>query len=392
MDNIKNRPLCMAPFYGISIKADENTGLRLKQCCESSLVYPDPSFGGSNTDPKSFFESDLMNEIRESLANNKFHKSCVNCKYMDKLGINTTQEKYERTYDQILKLGDNKATHDLNFLDIRLSNKCNLKCRMCSPSNSSAISKELYPDKNSLVKIENHQEVLSTIDFSKVLFLKISGGEPFIMDETVDVLENNLNPHLTLIILTNAYYLKESVLDKISKLKIKRIHFQVSIDGTQKFFEYIRVGTNWKSVTENLKRLKNINSLTEVTIGVTHVPQLWNAFDIPDFIKWVIQNDEIMSNENTYYPKMFFSNVVQPYLSLTNLYDEDKKMLNDSLESLIDQVSLSDKKIFIDPILKIINGDTCGGLQQFRDETDSYDKRYSTSLQKLDSRYEKYLS
>jgi organic radical activating enzyme len=168
-----------------------------------------------------------------------------------------------------------------SWLEVNFSNKCNLKCSYCSPQFSTAWEKEINSfgpyqidiPYNYLEQLNYDQKTISEFNseyqkwfeenYSSLRFLKITGGEPLINNQTfglLDWIENNRNSELTLSINSNLSIpgdvfhkfltkIKNIILDQ----KIKRFTLHVSLDSTYEHAEYIRYGLNYKLLTENIK-------------------------------------------------------------------------------------------------------------------------------------------
>ena len=79
-----------------------------------------------------FWHSDTMKTIRHELLNDQRPPMCERCFREEDSGVRSARlawnEKYMFDYEQI-------TTPELSvqYIDIRLGNLCNLKCRMCNP-------------------------------------------------------------------------------------------------------------------------------------------------------------------------------------------------------------------------------------------------------------------
>jgi radical SAM protein with 4Fe4S-binding SPASM domain len=138
-----NDVFCMAPWSHIHVTPAGNA----YPCC---LINGNTSvLGNVNKEPLSkIWNSEQLREIRVAMLNNQQHKSCDWCyvkerdfglsfrhdfneKYGNDLSlVNTTQP--DGTVDEI----------QMRYIDVRFSNLCNLKCRMCGPTFSSQIAAE----------------------------------------------------------------------------------------------------------------------------------------------------------------------------------------------------------------------------------------------------------
>lgn len=81
-----------------------------------------------------------------------------------------------------------------------------------------------------------------------VFFVKITGGEPFLYQSFVEVLEYLDAKQLNYIVYTNGVFVKRYI-SKLVKLK-NLITLRVSLEGTQKYNDYIRGKGNFDKTIE----------------------------------------------------------------------------------------------------------------------------------------------
>ena len=105
-----------------------------------------------------------MRALRDKMYNGGIVNECEHCFLQEKVGKKSFRQMHNEEWTK--KIGEEEIHRrvkesivnewqmlsDPIYLDLRLSNLCNLKCRMCSPHNSSQIAKEhkkLYKKKKS---------------------------------------------------------------------------------------------------------------------------------------------------------------------------------------------------------------------------------------------------
>lgn len=200
--------------------------------------------------------------------------------YSDRNFQNTVPDIYPSELDN-----DATLTHvDPVILEIMFGNTCNLSCVYCTEKYSTSIQKEnlkfggrlLNEDRDQLK--ENQSVNLTPLlwdwldtNFHKLQRLNILGGEPFLLDELlklVEFIKEHPNPKLELSIITNLNVKPKSLKDQIAKLlklqnerKIKRIDILCSVDCWGPEQEYIRYGFKCDLFEENFKYLLSIGSI-----------------------------------------------------------------------------------------------------------------------------------
>jgi hypothetical protein len=187
----------------------------------------------------------------------------------------------------IIKFLDNKEIVPLSY-DLRYSNTCTLKCRMCNPYSSSSINAEnkklanIWSKKFHYVENPRTNHELTIDENIKKIYL--AGGEPLIEPYNLSFLKNlaQVNPNVKLIISTSLSNLSDDfreALDKFNNLLIV-----VSVDGVGKLNNYIRHGSSWSMILNNLQLVKK----HEVMFATT--TSLYNILEIPSIVTYFKEN------------------------------------------------------------------------------------------------------
>ncbi len=246
---------------------------------------------------------------------------------------------------------------DLRFWDFRFSNLCNYKCRMCGPESSSAwipdarkLGWEKYDVPYNIEAIDQNPNIDFLIKYiDTVEFINFAGGEPLLMDEhwqILDMLDKRKRYDVNISYNTNLSILKyknKNILDYWVKWG-KRILISASIDEIGKRAEYIRSGSKWNIVVENLISICNTGVLVKPYITVSAM----NVFRIPEIIDNLIDLGVINKNENW---RNFELNLVmfEPRFHVSILPDKEREEIIDRLEDYtVDfknkyQVDISDR-------------------------------------------------
>ena len=250
-------------------------------------LYVSPE-GNSNacctSDPR--FPVGTIDNLREKLLELKQHtfngyrvRTCKKCYEDEDAGLVSQRIPCSYTPD---------TPDNITDLDIRINNLCNFKCRMCSEEYSSAIQAET-------VEIYGKDAVLGNTQFSlersnlierNKKFLKIkpfitnnlksiyfAGGEPLLVDEHYQILEELININNTDIKiryntnLSTLRYKNKSIFDYWDKFK--NIQVGASIDCSSSAAEYIRHGTVWRDVESNIIEIQKNAPHVELFLAST---------------------------------------------------------------------------------------------------------------------------
>ncbi len=141
---------------------------------------------------------------------------------------------------------------------IAVTYKCNARCEMCNIWKSQA-SDEMGP---------NHYEKLP----SSLKTINITGGEPFLRKDLVDVVRaiHTRAPSARIVFSTNGF-LTETIVDAITKIRTfhKEIGVGVSIDGLEDVHDRVRgVKGAFKKAISTVEALKKLG-LKDLRIGMT---------------------------------------------------------------------------------------------------------------------------
>jgi len=267
----------------------------------------------------------LLKKLRIQLLNGEWGDECVRCKREFNSGQNS-RNIYERTaewanditFDRALLLTSddgsiNPNDFPISFVDLRFGNKCNLKCVMCSPTDSDrwyddyvamwGVTKcngggstvELVKNNNRYILANNTMNWFESKDSWQVLELAmptitkiyVAGGEPMIIDEHFDFLEkcilNDHAKHITVEYNSNISFIPERAWSLWKEFK--EIIIGCSIDGIGKVNDLIRFPSKWANVERNLNKLYTSpgNFLFHMTASI-QILNIWNFTDMIDYM------------------------------------------------------------------------------------------------------------
>ena len=141
-----------------------------------------------------------------------------------------------------------------------ITHNCNYGCSYCIFScNKKRVDGELTT--------EECFHVIDELVKNGFKHLKITGGEPFVRKDILEILEY-ASKRLIVDVSTNASLINEEIVDKLNNIKLKMIH--VSLDGNKEEHEAVRGKFTYERTINGLKALKK--SKNKVRIGsVIHV-------------------------------------------------------------------------------------------------------------------------
>jgi MoaA/NifB/PqqE/SkfB family radical SAM enzyme len=295
---------CLYPFTHFQLDPDG----RARPCCKYKVG--DPTWQADvpklpDVDIGELWDQTEFQNLRDQFLRNERPSGCKACWDEEAAGITSMrlvreqggkEHPYATFFQHIPRLYP-------KTLDLKLSNLCNLKCRICTPFLSSQWIKEIKDLKiNDMGSIEsftgnskekfsanpNNEEILKqwapTIDF-----LEFYGGEPLMQqehDKILDIMSSHGNPtNTSLYYNTNSSICTESFF-KLWK-KFKQVVINFSVDDIKERFEYERKNAKWSESLENITRYRalsnqygvNMHIRIYVTVGVLNVFYLKEFFE-----------------------------------------------------------------------------------------------------------------
>lgn len=291
---------CIIPW--ISITSD-NAGL-VRPCCKFAEKDIQSEYQTPNLKTKTYEEiwnGSEMKAIRQAFLDNKKIPECSSCWKEEAAGLESYRKSYNESYIDRINPHEYSTTEAQppRVVDLKLSNVCNFKCRMCDFSYSSLILKEdkLHrgydiPDEryylsNKILKTENEDYFFNKI-VPNLMQIEFTGGEPFVSPEAKKIIkilsESDYAKDIVINITTNGSTLNEDILNQLTKFKTVRMG--ISIDDMGSKLEYQRAGANWETIKENVLKLKSYNFMLNLHPTINN----YNIWSINELLVWADKN------------------------------------------------------------------------------------------------------
>jgi MoaA/NifB/PqqE/SkfB family radical SAM enzyme len=360
--NQDSKTFCILPFVHLY---SEPKG-ELKPCCIAG-GFDDP-VSLKNLSIEDAFNSPQMKELRKDMLEGKRNKVCDVCYKKEDLNNHSPRLMFNNnTLWEMPKVNEDFSVEpNFQHVDVRFSNLCNFKCRMCTfefSSNWYEDIKKLHPssliDTPKVLRIsENIVEDLKP-HLKNLKSIYFAGGEPLIMPEHFELLkflyENTpISDDLKLRRLSIHYNTNLSVIkyDEKSLLDFwkgfTRVLLSISCDGIGKVGEYQRVGFNHDNFVKNLNNIKKYFEPTKVSdlfIGCRYNFQytttIYNVYHIFDFIDFMMENEYITETSQIDFYYAWGPEVI----SLKNITDVEKSRVIEFLNNGLIVNQLDDKTV-----------------------------------------------
>jgi MoaA/NifB/PqqE/SkfB family radical SAM enzyme len=393
----------MHPFTGLATREDG----AVKACCRSLPV--------GNIQCQSLEEiwnNKTMQRIRKQVLNNERPSECAPCFNLEDQGVESLRQRhiagvipearinlYPNALDALKD--DYTMPFEIPTMEIKLNNLCNLKCRMCNPTDSTSWNdweqvEEFYDKENSFIsenirklnlvrkpyldKFEDNPNWWDSFEKLLPYFRRVefAGGEPLMDPQHYKILDK-LKPYghqIEIKYATNGTTLGISKGRTIHDYwpHFRSVAVNVSIDGIGSVYNYIRGNGDWDEVVQNIKEIQTVPNVSRV-VGAVAV-QVSNVLILDKMIELFLDKLGIV----------FYTNMVSypNVLSVQVLPNNLKHLAVQRLEFVRDRVP-EFKYVKENPILKDITIQQINGVINFvraNDQQHLWDEciRFNTKL------------
>lgn len=302
----KSATFCILPWVSLATNASGN----LRVCCN---VIPGKGFikktevdKNSKINPYKIFKDDLKEAwnsetyttLRKQMLAGERPEMCARCFKEEDAGIVSSRQRWNNhKWNDPNKEYTADAPFDIKYVDIRLSNLCNLKCRMCNPYTANLWVKEWHLVNDALDPSE--YERLSRMNWPTLdkvwenLFsiahtvdeIYLTGGEPTVIKEQIKLLDyfidNGTAKDIRLKYNTNLVKLPPWIIEKWSHFK--KVKLNCSIDAVGELDHYIRYPSKWEVIQRNFDEIRK---LPNGEIEIHNTVQMYNILRLHELIEW----------------------------------------------------------------------------------------------------------
>ena len=296
---------CTSPFIHQSTKTDGS----IKACCRSLPAISnikDETLAQAWNNPE-------LKQLRLDLLNGVRNKRCDVCWKLEDADVISLRQKYNMNDFDMQKaiqaaetMSDDGTVHNKpTWIEFKMSNLCNLRCRMCHPMDST----KWYRDYKSVEHLhdsawQSHMKRIGLSENSRLInydddffeelpnfmedinLLAFAGGEPLMDENHYRVLDSVVDRahEIKLRYATNITMLSAGKYNALDYWpKFKEIHLACSLDGPPGLNEYIRGDANISKIEQNIKKaieIQNIRVTGKLTV------QALNIFYVPEALEW----------------------------------------------------------------------------------------------------------
>jgi MoaA/NifB/PqqE/SkfB family radical SAM enzyme len=287
----------MHPFTGLATREDG----AVKVCCRSH-----PIGNIQDNTLEEIWNNDTMLRIRKQVLTGYRPKECEPCFNLEDQGVESLRQRHIKGEipEARIKLYPNatasmRSDYTMPFeiptMEIKLNNLCNLKCRMCNPTDSTSWNdweqvEEFYDKENNYIagnvrklnlvkkpyldKFDDNPNWWNSFEKLLPYFRRVefAGGEPLMDPQHYRILDM-LKPYGHQI---EIKYATNGTTLGISKGRtvhdywphFRSVAVNVSIDGIDDVYSYIRGNGSWGEIVQNIKEIKTIPNISRVVGAV----------------------------------------------------------------------------------------------------------------------------
>ncbi len=311
----ESKTFCILPWMHLATNSSGN----YRVCCNSTpgknfiLDKTGAPYKIYNSDVKEMWNSETYKDLRLQLLNEEKPTMCQRCWREEASDIKSARQSFNEAYSHFIEGAlsntdkEGNAPLTVGYVDLRLGNLCNLKCRMCNPWASNQWTEEwntttsydgtdIPEEERTRLKHMNWptnektwENLMPIINSVEEIYL--TGGEPTLALEQYKLFDRCIEldkaKDIILKYNTNLTNIPPKMIEYWKHFK--KIKINASIDGYDELNRYIRYPTNWKSVHKNLSAFYEMEKEGKMRVQVHTTVQIYNILDISDLFKYLEQ-------------------------------------------------------------------------------------------------------
>jgi len=295
--------ICALPWQNLSLDVDGSS----RPCCKFAHHDPASPYQMANLKDAPLDEvwnSEGMRKLRADLRAGLRPDECSTCWDEEAAGIASLRQTWgyrglssEPDYDEA-------APEHPVALDLKLTNACNLKCRICGPVASSLWLREeqelagedldpyLAANRTYFLSNKITRQAANASVFADWLphleHVELTGGEPMLSPENRQVVEALAEAgqaeRVSLLVTTNASVVDERIVGSFDRFGAVTV--SLSIDDIGRRLEYERAPADWATVEANIVRYAGL-ATDRCQIYLNASVSTLNVWYLPEFVAWL---------------------------------------------------------------------------------------------------------
>lgn len=317
--------VCVLPFTHLATHPDGHTSfccISEHKNCASHAKRGGKAISLNDLSIREMINSDTYKEVRLEMLDGKEPSACKRCYDEERAGIKSKrQEENGRYLESSMPVIENLQEDgtivdmDFQFVELRLGNICNLKCRTCNPVSSSKWKKDYSVLQKELDFVTDYSSVDDGVWFEKDSFwgellhngknlkrIYVNGGEPTLVEKhfafLYNLIERGMAPQIDLWYNINVTNLPTNLLTMWKSFK--SITVTASVDDLRGRNEYIRSGSEWDV---NLLNLSILRSTDWIDLSICQTLSAYNIFYVDKFYQYFGETGDKIHHNWCYDPE-----------------------------------------------------------------------------------------
>lgn len=340
--------ICMLPWVSIETSPIGTT----RPCCLADEEITDEhgnKFDLNQTDLQTIYKSRYMQDLRKQFRAGEKPKTCKRCWDEESAGRTSkrinSRIRLKELYPQVD--WENDTPDQLWFVDLKLGNICNLKCRICGSWSSSKWAEEEisympanHDKKNHMAyqylkagawprKSEVFWEKMRDL-LPNIKYFEFTGGEPWMIREHFELLHYavaqghaaNIDIHYN----TNATQWPQDAHELWSNFG--RVDIAFSIDNVAERFELERYGAKWQRANEIVDMTHALRQTqTNITTQLCFTVNIQNIYYLDQLLAWA---------DTKNFTSVYFNMMHDPYeMNIQHMTPAAQLLVINKLKSVI---------------------------------------------------------
>ena len=385
--------ICMLPWISIETSPMGTS----RPCCLAHDEITDESgkkYDLNETNLETIYHSKYMQRLRKQFRAGEKPATCNRCWDEEAAGRDSkrihSQVRLKELYSQVDWANDDPD--QLWFVDLKLGNICNLKCRICGSWSSSSWATEemayLPKDVNKKShiaytwlkqgawprKTETFWDNMRNL-MPNIKYIEFTGGEPWMIQEHFDLLQFAVDEGYSKRI--DIHYNTNATQTPLPHTKMwsqfGRVDIAFSVDNVGARFEYERYGAKWDEANENIDRTHFAKKefAPNITTQLCFTINIQNVYYLDELLAWADAKP---------WGSIYFNMLHSPsHMSIQHMTPAAKELVINKLKTTFWTNNKYQQEI--DNVIKFIeNGPGSDGAEFLRQmhQTDTYRKQSLT--------------
>lgn len=341
MEPAQPLPLCTAPFTAALIDTDK----RVRPCCTLNGSGPGdgPIYFGSIREQRlsRIQQTPGWKQLRQDHRDHRWHDGCIGCREREQQASWSLRQLFlpgsQSLSGQDGTFFSPRWNKGLTYLEMNSSNLCNLACLHCSGIFSTKwrrYEKQMVQDGVRFKNLAVHESSLpdkdlvatamEDLDLSQLEFLNLKGGEPFLNDDILYLLETLVAQgrlqQVKVIASTNGSIIDTHLRDLLAQAR--EVVLNLSVDGMGALQEYIRFGNH--GIKEVEAFIDFYSTAPSVSFGISTSVMVLNILHLEDIHTWWLDMTA-RHPDTTFHPQVMNLIVNSPPYLAPGILEQDRR-------------------------------------------------------------------